>query len=203
MATCETTIGKKREEALSVLFDTVKLLDENNIIYHLEGGTLLGLIREGDLLPWDHDLDISIMSADAALIEKILPSLLYKGHKVSSRSFLSNKYVFKQGEKRIFKVKRWASYVKSVIFFKGSKPVALDVFVKYSDELNTYWEANKKVMKVPKSHYASYETVMFLDYPFKVPNDPKGYLALKYGDWEVPVKEWNCSKDEGTVIGDI
>ena len=203
MALRETTLEKNRAEALRLLFDTVQLLDEHNIVYHLEGGTLLGLIREGDLLPWDHDLDISIMAVDLALAEKVLPSLFAKGHKVSSRSFLSNRYVFKQGEKRILKVKRWVSYLKSAIFFKGPKPIALDIFVKYSDESHTYWEANKKVMKVPKSHYLSYETVTFLNYPFKVPNDPKGYLTLKYGDWEVPVKEWNCSQDEGTVIGDI
>ncbi len=203
MAGYDTTIEKKRREALKVLFDTVRLLDEHNVTYHLEGGTLLGLIREGDLLPWDHDLDISIMSPDASLVERILPRLWSKGHKISARSFLKNSYVFQKGQRRIFKVKLWSSYLRSATSFKGHKPIVLDIFVKYSDEKHIYWAANKKVMKAPKSHYNAYDVVTFLGYPFKVPSDPEAYLTLKYGDWKTPVKEWCCAKDEGSVVGDI
>jgi hypothetical protein len=38
----------------------VKILNDNNINYWLCHGTLLGIIRENRLLPWDHDIDFAI-----------------------------------------------------------------------------------------------------------------------------------------------
>ena len=53
---------KNLETARELLLRAVRVLDEAGIRYHLEGGTLLGLVRDGDLLPWDHDVDISVMA---------------------------------------------------------------------------------------------------------------------------------------------
>lgn len=41
--------------------DTVRILEEANIDYWLCHGTLLGLVRENRLLPWDHDIDIGLI----------------------------------------------------------------------------------------------------------------------------------------------
>ena len=46
--------------ARKMLISVAELLDKNSILYHLEGGTLLGIVRDKDLLPWDNDIDISI-----------------------------------------------------------------------------------------------------------------------------------------------
>ena len=42
------------------LMKTVRILKENNISFWLCHGTLLGIIREDRLLPWDHDIDFGI-----------------------------------------------------------------------------------------------------------------------------------------------
>lgn len=44
-----------------MLKDVTNLLEENGIEYWLEGGTLFDVIRENRLLPWDNDMDISIL----------------------------------------------------------------------------------------------------------------------------------------------
>ena len=41
---------------------TVQILNNNNINFWLCHGTLLGIIRENRLLPWDHDIDFGIWS---------------------------------------------------------------------------------------------------------------------------------------------
>lgn len=48
------------EDAAIVLFDLKSFLDENNIQFFLAYGTLLGLHRDGELLSYDHDLDIGL-----------------------------------------------------------------------------------------------------------------------------------------------
>ena len=40
--------------------EVIKLLNSNNIHYWLCHGTLLGIIRDNDLIPWDHDIDIAV-----------------------------------------------------------------------------------------------------------------------------------------------
>ena len=43
-----------------VLFKACKILDTNSINYWICNGTLLGIIRENRILPWDHDIDIAV-----------------------------------------------------------------------------------------------------------------------------------------------
>lgn len=39
---------------------TANLLEENSINYWVSHGTLLGIVRENRILPWDHDIDFSV-----------------------------------------------------------------------------------------------------------------------------------------------
>ena len=42
------------------LLEICKILFENKINYWICNGTLLGLIRENRVLPWDNDIDIGV-----------------------------------------------------------------------------------------------------------------------------------------------
>ena len=44
--------------------ETINLLNENKISYWVCHGTLLGLIRDRQLIPWDHDIDFAILNRD-------------------------------------------------------------------------------------------------------------------------------------------
>ena len=41
-----------------------KIFKENNMVYWINGGTLLGAVRHSNLIPWDDDADLYIMSKD-------------------------------------------------------------------------------------------------------------------------------------------
>ena len=49
----------------------IKLLNSNKIKYWLCHGTLLGIIRDNELIPWDHDIDIAVWY-DKSLKEKFI-----------------------------------------------------------------------------------------------------------------------------------
>ena len=49
---------------LHVLQEVIRVLDELNIPYYMQGGTMLGAIRHGGFIPWDDDVDLGIPRAD-------------------------------------------------------------------------------------------------------------------------------------------
>jgi len=193
--------AKNLTRARRVLIETIELLDRNGIVYHLEGGTLLGLVRDKDLLPWDHDVDISIPMIYSESFLKLRCKLFFKGYKVSLRKSFQDFGPIKMGSYSIHKVKPLSHYLLDIIYPKAKQNlIMLDVFVKASDETHTYWQAKGRVMRVENKYYESYETIEALGRTFKVPNNYKDYLTEKYGDWSVQVKEWDCGENEGTIV---
>ena len=56
--------------------ETIELLNKNAIPYWVCHGTLLGLIRDSQLIPWDHDIDIALWAED--LPKSVLIELMGK-----------------------------------------------------------------------------------------------------------------------------
>jgi phosphorylcholine metabolism protein LicD len=53
-------IGTNKDKDGVVFKTAVEILTDNNINYWVCHGTLLGIIRENRLLPWDHDIDFAV-----------------------------------------------------------------------------------------------------------------------------------------------
>jgi len=196
--------NRNLNRARKILFDITEFLENNNIDYHLEGGTLLGIVRDNDLLPWDHDVDLSISIDDSEKFAKLSNKMFFKGYRITKGKIYKDFKVFKKGQYRIFKVKKiFPSIIKVVFPYINKYTIVADIFVKTSDEKNTYWQAMEKMMMVSNKYYSSHEIVNFMNRDLRVPYDYKNYLTEKYGDWKIPVKNWVCGNDERTIIGNV
>lgn len=196
-----TLTNKNIDKARRLLFLVTDTLDANQIPYHLEGGTLLGIVRDKDLLPWDYDVDISIPKNYSSQFKKtIIPKLRSKGYIVTIRYSDKNFGPIEKGQYSIFKVKPYSLYILSWFLpFLSRNSITLDVFIKTNDDEFTYWQAMGKVMKVSNRYYESKEEVNYLGHKLSAPNNYKDYLTEKYGDWSKTVKEWKCGNDEKTI----
>ena len=52
------------ESLRSQFLEIIDLLNARGVNYYLVGGALLGIVRSGDLLPWDRDTDLFVKYED-------------------------------------------------------------------------------------------------------------------------------------------
>ena len=115
--------GKLNITAKKMLRSVCGILDKNNIPYVLEGGTLLGIVRENRLLPWDNDLDLTIIEQDMDNVLKLKRQLWWAGYKIRPRKSKKKMPHFPIGSVRLLKIKK-----KNYIFASGVG--LMDIFVK-------------------------------------------------------------------------
>ena len=188
-----TLEGKNLAQAEKLLSDVITIFESCNIAYWLEGGTLLGLRREGRLLPWDNDLDISLHESEGDKLMLLVDTLKKKGFRVRTRTFEKDSDVFKQGDLRMIKIRTKRFFG----LLKGN--VCLDVFIKYTKNDKTYWGIADTFMSVPAKFYNSFKKIDFKGKNYSVPEHTDEYLTFRYGNWQTPIKVWNTFEDDGAL----
>jgi hypothetical protein len=183
--------------AIDLLKKVTKEINKNKIEYWLEGGTLLGAIRDKKLIPWDHDLDIGIKFSNEKKIQKLISSLK-KYFFVRPLKFPSDPKIWNLGKYRILKV-----YTKKSYFKRSS--LCLDIFLYYKGDVKDKGEMYKYVVWGNNAchelkYFDSLDEVIFYDTKFNIPAFTKQFLEVKYGSsWETPKKHWNVSLDDGSI----
>lgn len=71
-----TDLRKAQLRMLDILIAVDKICRKHNIPYWLDYGTLLGAVRHGGFIPWDDDMDISMMKEDYDLFLAVAPKEL-------------------------------------------------------------------------------------------------------------------------------
>lgn len=145
--------------ALSALRDVTHLLEKLSAQPFLVSGTLLGMVRNGSLLPHDKDVDIGIW--EDVPRSDLLVALQQSG------SF-------------------WVQPARSqdTIRVKHINGTPIDIFYHYR-EGNSVWHGGVKAQWWNSDF--SIEQRRFSSGLFNVPRDTERYLSENYGDWRVPV----------------
>ncbi|MCK9329692.1 MAG: LicD family protein [Candidatus Cloacimonetes bacterium] len=182
-------IGKK------MLKKVCQILDENNIKYNLDNGTLLGIIREDRLLPWDNDIDITIHEKYLSQLLKLRWKFWLAGYRTRLRySKIDIKY-FPKGKIRMMKVQT------RKFLFKGSNMIELYFKVEDNDKYYYIEDEKDPVLKAaPAKYYTNLIRYNFDDYKYLIPKDYEEYLVYRYGDWKTPDKEFNYKKDDLAIV---
>lgn len=100
-----------------------KVFTEHGVTYWIDGGTLLGAVRHGGMIPWDDDADIEVFKSDAEKIWSLNSVFNKLGYKVSDWSWGDGLRIYpidkKQPKLDIFLVKEVAG---KVVIANGNFP---------------------------------------------------------------------------------
>ncbi len=183
-------------KANKVLRKVCGILDSSNIPYILEGGTLLGIVRENRLLPWDNDIDLTITEEWMPAVLKLKSRLLRAGCKIKLRRSKEDMPHFPAGSVRLIKIR-----VKKNFLGRGIG--LMDIFVKKKIGDRYYWIVGQygHVLKsVPCSFYEKRGRYIFRGYAYSVPEDYEGYLNCRYGNWRETVRNYDFKKDDKAIV---
>jgi LPS biosynthesis protein len=92
-------IEKLRKIQLMMLEDIIRICSENNIMYYMFHGSLLGTIRHSGFIPWDDDVDICMYREDIMKLKKIITE------RYSEKYFIQDVHTEKEYTRYITKVR--------------------------------------------------------------------------------------------------
>jgi len=72
-------------KAIEILTDVKDTFERHNVTFWLDCGTLLGAIRDGKMIPWDHDLDIGMWYRDLDKINNAVEDFKENGYIIEYR----------------------------------------------------------------------------------------------------------------------
>jgi len=159
-------------EAIKNTRDILDTLASCGINAWIQDGTLLGLVREGRIIPWDHDTDTGVFYSDWN--DAAFDALTEEGFELTATL----------GSRTDGWQHRWTR-----------NNVKTDIFFYYTNEDTTIWHAAyvQKTIQY-RFTYPHFDTSPLRTAAggFNAPDPPVNFLVTKYGaDWKKPQRRWH------------
>jgi len=194
---------KKIVKALKVL----KLIfDKHDIFFWLEAGTLIGAVREGKIIPWDDDADITIWIKDACklidarkdfedtefemnIIPVHIPAYGLGHYEIIDRKTKKHlicilfNYEAKGYMVRAHFPPPMSNIIKYFFISKNDKLLRLSWRI-----LSKFHLYKDEKIRYPMECFGTPTTIKFYDEEFRIPENYDEGLTYMYGNWRTPEK---------------
>ncbi|NXC92465.1 FKRP protein, partial [Cercotrichas coryphoeus] len=144
-------------------------LEAAGVRHWLEGGSLLGAARLGDIIPWDYDVDVGLYREDVPKC-RWLAAVLATGRPVEDPQGF---FWEKAAEGDFFRV-----------HFSRSNRLHVDLWPFYARGglmTKDSWLGHRQDVEFPESFLVPLGSVAFAGVVAKAPNDPRAFLEFKFG----------------------
>lgn len=200
------TVGRKKvwQSLIEILLEIDRICNKYNIKYFAEGGTLIGAIRHKGFIPWDDDIDITMLRPDYEKFKAVAASEL------QSPFFVTNAYT---DNNLLLITKVMRSDTTAITDLNSKEPQGLFVDIWPFDDLpdgsingQNIWDIKQLLilaMLAPENLYGGLER----GEQFKLPDEfIRNYLGLhpleKFMEYEVFCrKHYGISENVGYPLG--
>jgi len=198
------------ESKINELIFITNLFEKYNIHYWLDSGTLLGIFREGKILDHDKDIDLSTWISEENKIIKLSDYLLKDYNlRVLNYNGYNFKYKFTPKNKKKIFVIDINLFIQKGKYALCPQPISRNNIISrfiWHFYHNKYQKRNWVVFdniffktlfkmytwKIPLVYYN--ETIY--KNGFFIPKETEKYLKFRYGNWQIPQKNWSFENDD-------
>ena len=180
-------VAKFHKNGLVLLSKFSELCHENQIVFWLDFGTLLGAWREHDFIEHDYDIDLGVMFEDRDKLQHVLENggfSLIREFKVIKDNILI-------GAEQTYSFK---SVMVDIFYYHKIKDdkIMLNSFTPILDDNNFKGRAEIKEIIMP---YFGFDKYLFKGISVYIPRDTPNYLAYYYGNnYMVPDPNYDYKK---------
>ncbi|NWX45252.1 FKRP protein, partial [Steatornis caripensis] len=153
-------------------------LETAGVRYWLEGGSLLGAVRLGDIIPWDYDVDLGIYREDVGKC-RWLAAVAERGEPVEdAEGFLWEKaaegdfYRVHYSRSNRLHVDLWPFYPRGGVMTKAT------------------WLGHRQDVEFPESFLRPRVPLPFAGFTAMAPNNARAFLELKFGPGAIENPEY-------------
>ncbi|GAB6032408.1 hypothetical protein CHUAL_011045 [Chamberlinius hualienensis] len=144
-------------------------LKKDGVRYWLEGGSLLGAARNGDIIPWDYDIDIGIYEEDIKNCEFLRDS-------VNQPVITEDGFVWEKAtEGDFFRVQ-----------YSQMNHLHVDIYPFHPKNgimtKNTWMKNHRQDMEFPEHYLRPLSTIPFVGLQASAPNNIREFLELKFSE---------------------
>jgi len=181
------------------------LFERKKIWHCLAYGTLLGAVRDGDIIEWDHDFDFFIRPEDLFSVLSLNHEIRKDGFRFRLRRHPGTYLAVSRNDTESF----WNGSVS--VEWNGVKVGDLYAFVTFSDGVLRRFDFDTDVYWCPHSSFPAYfiekiETVILDGIPYPAFRSVEKWLEGVYGtDWETPYRapiQGGEHRKDVTIYGD-
>ena len=167
---------RTKEETLLIkkdFLELINMLNDLSINFFIDSGLLLGIYRDGDIIKWDWDIEISLLENEFTNnLDKIIEKTKEKGfliHKIDKKLLKLEIYRGLPYEIFSFTFKAWKHDKKSGYFLR-------------------------REFEIPEKYFLNGKKIMFMNFELNCPGPIEDYLTFMYGDWKTPKRSNNMEE---------
>jgi len=181
-------VGNWSDEIVRGLGLLADRLEESGLWYALIYGSLLGAVRESDVIEWDYDFDILMRPEDVPLLFSMKERLARDDLNLWESRLTADRMPVNPGNVA-------ESYIQSIgVDLDGEKVGDIYVFQLFNDGILRRYDTDKACSWWPHSSFPAWfvegrESATLRGRSYPVPRAPKKLIEGIYGeDWQTPYK---------------
>jgi len=182
------------------LKEVKKALDSTGVRWFLSYGALLGIVRQKDFIPYDDDIDITIVDPLTLRQRKEIGWILQDlGFETQDGMMFNIMGRFEHTDFGLLGDKKVCTYSgdKDTGIIVAQKRVNWSIFFFKEEDEENYVCIPKigslPVLSTPKKFYEKGEIIKFKGEKFLAPSPVKEYLKEVYGEnWKKPIKDYHA-----------
>jgi lipopolysaccharide cholinephosphotransferase len=179
-----------KDLARTIITTLSKSAKQNNVPLFIDFGTLLGIVRDNDVIEWDDDIDFAVP------LEKYDAFAYWFEKEFHKLSFLVDLKI------QICTTKEaQTSYIS--LFFEDSRfnSFITTISFRQRNDLYSLHLPSGGMWYAPKKHFETFQTKQWNGVDLMLPYEYEEYLTFVYGEWQKPKK--NISMTDYANLGEV